>query len=135
MKPYLASLKEEWEEKCLDLSYKLDNEITLAIDDMWKWITKALKEQRKTVIKEKPLISIYIDKNGEVDFGILGTMGTLTLEQLNQVRQMIPVAIWCAEDMFNIGDDINLDRIDTIRVLKTLGEILTSHKKEIDFSA
>ena len=49
MKPYLASLKEEWEEKCLDLSYKHDNEITLAIDDMWKWITKALKEQRKTV--------------------------------------------------------------------------------------
>jgi hypothetical protein len=54
---------------------------------------------------KEDLIRIYIDKNGEIDFGVVGTMGALTLEQLNKVRQMIPVAIWCAEDMWRRNNE------------------------------
>lgn len=48
-----------------------------------------------------PLIQIGFDKNGQMDFGVLGTVRTLTIEQMNKLRQMIPVAIYVAEDMWH----------------------------------
>ena len=41
---------EAFEGKCLELSYKHDNEITLAIDDLWK-IVEA--EKKRAVVKER----------------------------------------------------------------------------------
>ena len=49
---------------------------------------------------EKLLISLGYDKNGEMDFGISSTIETLSLTQLKELREMIVVAIWCAEDMW-----------------------------------
>ncbi len=49
---------------------------------------------------KKELITIGFDKNGEADFGIRGDLAELSLEKLNELRAMIPVAIWCAEDMW-----------------------------------
>lgn len=46
------------------------------------------------------LITIGFDKNGEADFGIRADLSTLSLERMNQIRMMIPVAIGTAEDMF-----------------------------------
>ena len=49
---------------------------------------------------KNPLIEIGYDKNGELDFGILATVQELTLEQMNELRQMIIVAIYVAEDIW-----------------------------------
>jgi len=53
------------------------------------------------------LITIGFDKNGESDFGVNCSITELTIEQLNELRQMIPVAIYTAENMwrrFNPGE-------------------------------
>ena len=54
-KDNLQKIKEEFEKKSLELSYKHDNEITLTIDDLWEWIehsiNKALKEGYKKGVK------------------------------------------------------------------------------------
>ena len=50
-------------------------------------------------IKES-LLQVGYDKNGEMDFGILGTVGSLSNKQIKEFREMIIVAIWCAEDMW-----------------------------------
>jgi len=47
-----------------------------------------------------PLLQVGYDKNGEMDFSITATVGDLTREQLYELRNMIVVAIWCAEDMW-----------------------------------
>jgi hypothetical protein len=47
---------------------------------------------------EKPLITIGFDKNGEADFGIRDDLSELSLEKFNELRQIIPVAIYVAED-------------------------------------
>jgi hypothetical protein len=44
------------------------------------------------------LIEIGFDKNGEADFGVYGHFAALSLEKLNQIRQIIPVAIYVAEE-------------------------------------
>ena len=49
---------------------------------------------------EQPLITIGFDKNGEADFGILSSICGLSLEKMNQLRQIIPVAIKVAENMW-----------------------------------
>ena len=45
------------------------------------------------------LITIGYHK-GELDYGVSAQVGALTLKQMREVRQMIVVAIWCAEDMW-----------------------------------
>ncbi len=50
---------------------------------------------------ERPLITIGFDKNGEADFGVRGDIQDLTLEEMNQLRQIIPVAIKVAENMWH----------------------------------
>jgi len=50
-------------------------------------------------MKDIDLITIGYHK-GEIDFGVNGLVGTLPLKELNKLRGMIPVAIWCAEDMW-----------------------------------
>ena len=47
-----TQLKKKFEEKCLELSYKYDNEITLAIDDLWSFIHSVVEKQRKEIEKE-----------------------------------------------------------------------------------
>jgi uncharacterized protein (DUF2141 family) len=47
------------------------------------------------------LITIGYDKNGEMDFGILGTVQTLTYEQMKELRSMICTAIYVAENMWH----------------------------------
>lgn len=49
---------------------------------------------------EKPLIEIGYDRNGEMDFGVLGTVGELSHKQMKEFREMIVVAIGTAEDMW-----------------------------------
>ena len=49
---------------------------------------------------ERPLITIGFDNNGEADFGVRGDIQDLTLEKMNQLRQIIPVAIKVAENMW-----------------------------------
>lgn len=46
------------------------------------------------------LITIGFDKHGEADFGINCSISDLSLSKLNELRQMIPVAIYIAEDMW-----------------------------------
>jgi len=50
--------------------------------------------------KEIDLISIGYHK-GEVDFSINCEITNLTLEELKDIREMIVVAIWQAEDMWH----------------------------------
>jgi hypothetical protein len=60
-------------------------------------------------MSETILMEIKLDKYGKADFGIYGTFGALTLEQLNDVRAMIPVAIFVAEDSWrNAHPDTNV---------------------------
>jgi len=42
-----------------------------------------------------------------MDFGVNGSVAELSLEELRKMREMIIVAIWCAEDMWrrNQKDD------------------------------
>ena len=49
---------------------------------------------------KKEIITIGFDKNGEVDFGVNCSISELSLKQLKEIREMIVVAIWCAEDMW-----------------------------------
>jgi hypothetical protein len=46
------------------------------------------------------IITVGFDKNGEADFRIKGTIIDLSLERMNELRSMIPVAIGSAEDMW-----------------------------------
>jgi len=48
----------------------------------------------------KSLLEVGYNKHGEMDFGITCTVGELSLEELKKFREMIVVAIWCAEDMW-----------------------------------
>ncbi|NQT22988.1 MAG: hypothetical protein HQ579_06065 [Candidatus Omnitrophica bacterium] len=52
------------------------------------------------------LITIGYNKS-EMDFGVNGSVAELSLEELRKMREMIIVAIWCAEDMWrrNQKDD------------------------------
>ena len=49
---------------------------------------------------ERELITIGFNKDGEADFGIRGDVIDLSLEQMQELRAMIPVAIWCAENIW-----------------------------------
>ncbi len=57
----------------------------------------------------KELITIGFDKNGEADFGINGDLAQLPLEKMKQLREMIPVAIGVAEDMWRREQDVLID--------------------------
>ncbi len=46
------------------------------------------------------IITVGFDKNGEADFKIAATISDLSLEQMTELRAMIPVAIGIAEDMW-----------------------------------
>jgi hypothetical protein len=46
------------------------------------------------------IISIGFDKNGEADFRVSASIMNFSLEEMNELRRMIPVAIGTAEDMF-----------------------------------
>lgn len=48
---------------------------------------------------EKPLIQVGYNKS-EMDFAVSASISDLSLEQLKELREMIIVAIWCAEDMW-----------------------------------
>lgn len=47
-----------------------------------------------------PIIEIGTNKDGEMDFSVSGNILGLTLEQMNELRVMIVVAIGTAEDMW-----------------------------------
>jgi len=47
-----------------------------------------------------PYITVGLDNNGEMDFEVYATMGDLSLDQMNELRQTIPVAICTAENMY-----------------------------------
>jgi hypothetical protein len=49
---------------------------------------------------EMPLITIGFNKNDEADFSVRGDFMELTLKQLQELRALIPVAIYVAEDMW-----------------------------------
>ncbi|HEX9503593.1 MAG TPA: hypothetical protein VF974_04715 [Patescibacteria group bacterium] len=49
---------------------------------------------------EKSLITIGFDKNGEAEFGILMSLADLSREQLKELREIIVVAIYEAEDIW-----------------------------------
>jgi len=47
-----------------------------------------------------PILEVGYDKNGEMDFGVCATVEGLSYKQMKEFREMIVVAIWCAEDMW-----------------------------------
>ena len=49
---------------------------------------------------KKQCIEIGFDKNGEAEFGVSYAICDLSLEQMQELRRIIPVAIGVAEDMF-----------------------------------
>ncbi len=49
--------------------------------------------------EEQNIITIGYHK-GEMDFGVNGSIESLSLEELRKLREMIVVATWCAEDMW-----------------------------------
>lgn len=49
---------------------------------------------------KKQLLEIGYDKNGELDFGVSCLVGELTIEKLKELREMIVVTIYVAEDMW-----------------------------------
>lgn len=49
--------------------------------------------------REQSLISVGYHK-GEMDFGVSGLVGELSLEKMKELREMIVVAIGVAEDMW-----------------------------------
>lgn len=49
---------------------------------------------------KRELITIGFDKNGEADFRIRGDFSGLSYEELNEIRKIIPVAIYVVEDMW-----------------------------------
>lgn len=49
---------------------------------------------------KKPIIAVGFDEGGIADFNVLGSVGDLTLEQMNSLRTMIPVAIWVMEQLW-----------------------------------
>lgn len=49
---------------------------------------------------ETPLLQVGFDKNGEMDFGILGSIQDLDREKMTEFRTMICVAISQAEQMW-----------------------------------
>jgi len=51
--------------------------------------------------KFRPLISIGIcEKYGDADYQISGEIELLRPEMMKRIREIIPVAIWCAEEMW-----------------------------------
>lgn len=48
----------------------------------------------------KEIITIGFNKDGEADFSISSEIGAFSLEQMNELRRMITVAIGTAEFMF-----------------------------------
>jgi hypothetical protein len=46
------------------------------------------------------LLSVFIDKYGEADFGVRYTVCDLSFEQMQKVRAIIPVAIGVMEQMW-----------------------------------
>ncbi len=46
------------------------------------------------------IITIGFDKNGEADFKVKATIADLSLEDMKELRAMIPVAIGTAEDIW-----------------------------------
>lgn len=48
----------------------------------------------------RDIIRIGFDKNGEADFRITMAIQNLSLEQMQALRAMIPVAIGVGEDLF-----------------------------------
>jgi hypothetical protein len=57
--------------------------------------------QSRLTKMETDLIKIFIDKNGDIDFGICGTICSLNLDMLNELRQMIPVVIKTYENIWS----------------------------------
>ncbi len=57
------------------------------------------KKEIKKPVMERDLISVGYYK-GEVDFGVNCSIAELSIEELKKIREMIIVAIWCAEDMW-----------------------------------
>ena len=49
---------------------------------------------------ENGIITVGFDKNGDAEFGVRCAVLTLTLEQMNELRTMIPVAIGTMEQMW-----------------------------------
>jgi hypothetical protein len=45
-------------------------------------------------------LTIYKDKNGEMDFGVHGPLMDLSLEDMNKFRAMAVVALGSAEDIW-----------------------------------
>ncbi len=49
---------------------------------------------------ETPITTIGFDKNGCADFGVNGSIQSLTYEGMQHLRAIIPVAIGIAENMW-----------------------------------
>ena len=81
---------------------------------------------------EKPLITIGFDKNGEADFGILSSIQDLSLEKMNQLRQIIPVAIKVAENMWY---DEQTDETSLIGQNLASQDLVNKRLKQIDKNA
>lgn len=46
-------------------------------------------------------------RKGEMDFGVRGDLGALSLEEMNEFRKMVVVAIGVAEDMWRTQQERN----------------------------
>ena len=53
---------------------------------------------------KNPIITIWFDKNWNADFGVNGSIDTLTIGQLNRLRAMTSVAIYVSEDVWRRGN-------------------------------
>jgi len=51
-KQEIEEIRKRFEEKALELSYKHDNEITLAIDDLWKYVENLLHQREREAVIE-----------------------------------------------------------------------------------
>lgn len=58
---------------------------------------------------KEPYIAIGYNEKGEMDFSIWLTIRNLTLEEMNDLRRMIPVAIASAENQFKMGEQKRME--------------------------
>ena len=101
-KPDLLLRESRWGNVCEDCWYehelkRLKNEE----ENSWKELVynRPPKKLERRKMSDKPLITIGYQK-GEIDFLVSMAVGELPLKELEEMRKMIVVAIWCAEDMW-----------------------------------
>ena len=65
-------------------------------------------------MSDKPLITIGYQKS-EMDFLVSMAVGELSFKELRKMREMIIVAIWCAEDVWRRNQKTEAGKSDKLK--------------------